>query len=391
MRPEDLHPFFGMTEQTTEPEQTTVNISTVFFPSAILPEARGLEADIILCSSDLSYFYVHRSFINAKSSNGFGRLFQSHEDNMAMSAILGLTPALSATDGSSPSLPAWSPAIRPTSLFSPAPGAFHWSPSSSPAAPQPWQDDTGQHPLSFVDFGPIYEEAQLNQDSALPIDAVSSSQVTFHMVTESATVLNIVLHVIYGRPCTTFGPTLDDIALALESLKNRGVATPSNPKAEIWKLLLQRAASRPLQAMAIAALYSIEPVCADASRITLLTTLDHLSEAEALMMGPIYLRKLFFLHAGRRQALHRVIKGPLSPHPRSKGCTEEGFKGLAGQWAIVASDLVIDQGAAGTTTKRLKEAFGALGAGKHCPQCRSTIQGTIEDVCRAWKSIRDTI
>lgn len=193
------------------------------------------------------------------------------------------------------------------------------------------------------------------------------------------------------RPCARYAPTLEEIGQALDSLQTRGVPLPADPKAEIWTLLLERGYSRPLRAMAIAASFSIESVCVPTSRLTLSMTLDRLTEADALMMGSIHLRRLYFLHTGRRQGLHRVIKDPPQEHPPKRHCSREAHEDIVREWNLVVAGLVIDPGSVGTTTSRIDEAFGALTCGRHCTLCINGIRGRVAEVCREWLAIKDTI
>lgn len=140
----------------------------------------------ISVASDMSFFYVHRAILAGKSQNRFGGVFPPSwtSDTRATSE----SPP-SPTSGSSlpnmlstmgPPVPPWTP---PSS-------GFQWSPNPTPSS----QEENEQFSSYFND--PISDRDQ-------PEQIVGSMKVhvlpqTWHLVTENANVLNIVLHTSYG-------------------------------------------------------------------------------------------------------------------------------------------------------------------------------------------------
>ncbi len=56
-------------------------------------------------------------------------------------------------------------------------------------------------------------------------------------------------------------------------------------------------------------------------------------------IGPRYLKRLFFLHMGRADALKRILLPPPHPHPPTLWCDFEEQKRLARAWALASAYL----------------------------------------------------
>jgi len=205
------------------------------------------------------------------------------------------------------------------------------------------------------------------------------------IVSETSTVFNIVLHSIYqGLSCSRYGPTIEIIAEALAVLPKYGLPAPDEAS-EIWVSLLAHAPEHPYRVYAIGAANAPDLVCARASSFTLGLSLGFLTEADALTMGPIYLRRLSFLHAGRVQALKRII----SPLPDQHGDCELGDLPLA--WNEAVGQILLSPQLPNISVPILFTTFGPLVGTSECPQCNANIQARVTTLCEEWGSVSRTI
>jgi hypothetical protein len=154
--------------------------------------------------------------------------------------------------------------------------------------------------------------------------------------------MNIILHSIYDLPCAHYGPPLTALVAAVTALDSYGIPPKSLilPSTHLYDLLLSHAAQHPLIIYTLAATYDLLSLAVAASSFLLSFPLMTITDAEAERMGPMYLKRLFFLHFGRIDAL----KGLLSPAPKTHAPTEWcGFSDqgrITTAWALATGYLV---------------------------------------------------
>lgn len=163
-------------------------------------------------------------------------------------------------------------------------------------------------------------------------------------VPEPADVLNIILHIVYNISAMAFGPTFETISAALDALPRYGI----DPKAHasvgqpLYDLILACAPLQPIETYALAGAHDLGAAAASASAHLLSFPLPTLSDALAARMGAVYLKKLFFLHFGRMDALKRVLIKPPATHPETAECSLSQQKCLMRAWA--AAHVMWDAG-----------------------------------------------
>jgi hypothetical protein len=127
-------------------------------------------------------------------------------------------------------------------------------------------------------------------------------------VPELSPVLNIILHIIYNMAFTQYSFSLDTLSDAVNCLSLYGV----HPKLHVvrntpvYALLLSLAPLFPIRVYTLAAKYNIDDLAVTTSSHLLSLELWTLTDEIVEEMGPIYLRRLFFLHLGRVEALKRL-------------------------------------------------------------------------------------
>jgi hypothetical protein len=164
------------------------------------------------------------------------------------------------------------------------------------------------------------------------------------MLPETAEILNVVLHTMYMMPCTQFSPSLECIVQAVDALSKYGVplktfVAPSTP---LYSLILARAPLFPIELYAVAAHNDLLELATAISSHLLAYNLSSLTDELALRIGPLYLKRLFFLHLGRNDALKRLLLSPPALHGPTPQCDFTEQKKLTRAWALATAYLAWD-------------------------------------------------
>jgi hypothetical protein len=257
-----------------------IHVSTMFYPGSPLDGGIQGAQDLVLVSNGPNsvFFYVHSSKLLEGSSNQFNGLLadyakQKYEQDTSFSAFITPDPTTSKASSSS--------SISILSSFS---GKLSQA-SSIPNSPAPSITSTQTSPATHTQ--PLSQEPKL-----IPLH-------------ESAETLNVLLHTLYGLDCSHYSPTLTSLAETIESLQTYGYDLESviAYKRPLYMQILSYAPSKPLEVYALAARWNLEGLAIASSSHLLSFNLPSLTDEACMMMGPVYLKKLFFLHLGRTAAL----------------------------------------------------------------------------------------
>lgn len=180
------------------------------------------------------------------------------------------------------------------------------------------------------------------------------------------------------------------MAQGLSGLNKYGLAVPT-ASSEIWDVVLQHAHGHPIRVYAIAAANGIDSVCVAASQYTLGLTIYAISEADAVLMGPRYLRRLVFLHVGRRDALQRIIYPPPDRHTPGQECSSPNQDAVVGSWALAVADILTRPAPHSIQVNALIEVFGPLALGTACQTCQGHLRSRTHDVVQRWMAVRRTV
>lgn len=77
---------------------------------------------------------------------------------------------------------------------------------------------------------------------------------------------------------------------------------------------------QPLECYVLAARVGLEALAVAVSPYTLSIPLAAISDEDAVRMGAYHLKRLFFLHLGRMDALKRILSRQPTHHPPLEGC-----------------------------------------------------------------------
>jgi hypothetical protein len=157
-------------------------------------------------------------------------------------------------------------------------------------------------------------------------------------------VLNVVLHTMYHISCSNYSPSVPTLSAGVSALKAYGVNLHSYicPSTPLFNLLLSHAPAMPLDVYSLAAEHSLDALAVSASPHLLSFSLSNLSDEIAQKIGSVYLKRLFFLHLGRSDALKRLLLPPPHPHPPTRDCDFIEQKKLTRAWALASAHIAWD-------------------------------------------------
>jgi len=211
-------------------------------------------------------------------------------------------------------------------------------------------------------------------------------------VPEPSDVLNVVLHTLYDLPCSHYSPSFATLSSSVTALRKYGVSvkTAVSPKSLLHAMLLSHAPTNALELYTIAAENELHDLAISTSPHLLSLSLSELTDEIAQRMGPIYLKKLFFLHLGRVDALKRLMLSPPPNHAPTPDCGFAGQGKVTRAWALAAAYLGWDARpdiAASTIEATLRPLVGDL----ECNPCREALNAHIKSLVVNWSVVKRTI
>jgi hypothetical protein len=164
------------------------------------------------------------------------------------------------------------------------------------------------------------------------------------MISESSTILNIILHAVYDMACSHYSPSFESLSEALSVLTTYGLSVKryASSSTPLHSLLLSHAPLYPLELYALAASYDLYELAVSTSSHLLSFSLASLTDEMADRIGARYLKRLFFLHFGRADALKRLLLPPPHPHAPTTDCDFTEQKRLTRAWALASAYLAWD-------------------------------------------------
>ncbi|KAF7968624.1 hypothetical protein HWV62_29787 [Athelia sp. TMB] len=163
-------------------------------------------------------------------------------------------------------------------------------------------------------------------------------------VPEPSEVLNIILHAIYNMSCAHYAPPFSALESAVIAMKAYGVAIQDlvTRGSHIYSSLMSHAPLCPIELYALAASHDLYDLAVATSSHLLSFPLSSLTDEQAKRMGPVYVKRLFFLHFGRAEALKRLLLNPPHPHAPTTWCDFTEQKKLTRAWALASAYLAWD-------------------------------------------------
>lgn len=149
-------------------------------------------------------------------------------------------------------------------------------------------------------------------------------------------VLNMALHAIYDIPCQTLQPTLEILLASMEALKAFGIPLSEHlkPSKPLFQDIISLMPLKPMNVFVFAAENDSEELAALCSSYLLSYDLSTISDPMAERMGPIYLKRLFLLHAYRLKVLKTLLVEPPKHHIPTLTCCFEDQQALSRAWSL---------------------------------------------------------
>lgn len=242
---------------------------------------------------------------------------------------------------------------------------------------------------SFGSLLSLTEESESQGASSSATLGVAETR-KFIITEYTSEVLNVVLHAIYKFSIQSYRPPPVALRAATNALSDLGfdLAHIFPPHSELFMLFLQAGVAEPLEMYALAAQFSLEQLAVAVSTFTLSVSPSNITDELAIQMGPIYLRRLFFLHLGRADALKRLLYPPPAPHPAfpDPNCGQETQSAVSRIWALACATVVVEN-----NPNNLAAIFTPLSAQLTCSQCRQTLQERVTRLINDWSSVKCTI
>ncbi|KAI5118984.1 hypothetical protein M0805_001123 [Coniferiporia weirii] len=206
---------------------------------------------------------------------------------------------------------------------------------------------------------------------------------------ETSLVINILLHTIYSMSCSHYSPSLADLSAAIAALKVYGLPLQTSlaPGSPLATTLLSYAPTHPLEVYVIASSYGLNDIAVSTSPHLLSYPLPTITDEMAIKMGAVYLKKLFFLHLGRTEALKRLILAPPHPHAPTSSCDFVEQKKLTRAWALASAYLTWDA-RPDMSASTIESALCPLTDHLSCELCKTVLKDRIRDVVVQWSVVK---
>jgi len=211
-------------------------------------------------------------------------------------------------------------------------------------------------------------------------------------VPESSAVLNVILHTLYFLPFNHYAPTLDTLAAAVTGLKTYGMQVKEYVArgTHLFQLLVLHAPLNPMQLYIVAAAHDLQELAVACSAHLLSLPLCNITDDMAQRMGPSYLKRLFFLHLGRIDALKRLLTAPPPAHEPTLSCNFMEQKEMVRAWALAAAYLAWDA-KPDMPVSTIRQTMQPLADKLSCNLCRQAMSNRIKNVITQWVSVKATI
>ena len=159
-----------------------------------------------------------------------------------------------------------------------------------------------------------------------------------------ADILNLLLHTVYGMAADPFGPSLVTIKTVIEIMPIYGYSPGAflAPSTTLYSLVVSHAPASPLECYILAASLDLMDLAVAVSPYLPKISPSEITDKEAEEMGPLYLKRLFFLHLGRNEALKRLLSVPPDSHSATPVCGTVDQDKLRRSWMLAVASLTWD-------------------------------------------------
>ncbi|CAL1707899.1 unnamed protein product [Somion occarium] len=202
---------------------------------------------------------------------------------------------------------------------------------------------------------------------------------------ETSDVINVVFHVIYKQSCSQYNPSLAVLIASIMTLKKYGISLGEhiNPTAPLFPILLTQAPMHAIELYMVAAENDLRDLAVAVSPHLLSFHLPTVNDEMAARMGPIYLKKLFFLHINRTHILQELMLTPPVSHPPTFDCGIDQQQRTTRAWALSCASLAWDARPDLSPT-RMQNVLGTMESQLTCELCRASVDARIQQLMSEW-------
>lgn len=168
-------------------------------------------------------------------------------------------------------------------------------------------------------------------------------------VPENSDLLNIILHAIYGIPCSPFQHSVDTLMDAVCLFPRYGLKAKEHisPSLPLFNDIRYQMPLSPLLTFVVASNHELEDLAVLASAHLLALDISTMSDKMVQAINPVYLKRLFDLQTSRVNAFKRLLAVPPESHPATSKCDFIAQKALTRSWAFYTAYMLWDARAGG--------------------------------------------
>ncbi|KAH6885659.1 hypothetical protein BKA70DRAFT_1494947 [Coprinopsis sp. MPI-PUGE-AT-0042] len=250
--------------------------------------------------------------------------------------------------------------------------------------------------LFYINANVLTSAGALNFPSTPIEDGRTVTHGPIAQVPETSPTLTVILCAVYGIPCDSTTPSIEDISTAIDRMPLNGL----RPKALIQKgsplyllLITRYVPIRALTVYAIAAQHDIEALAQDASAHLLGLEVDDIDDLSTVKMGSMYFMRLVLLNTNRVKALKRIV---LETNPafhtldKEGGCTKEKQEEMRSHWVRTMTQLTWEV-KSDISPSTIREACRLAAEDVPCGMCKKAWDDCVEEVVVQWVQVKNTI
>lgn len=236
----------------------------------------------------------------------------------------------------------------------------------------------------------------LTRDRAGSLDIV--------VLPEPSSVVNVMLHTVYGIPCNQYLASIAVLRATLHALVKYGLPprTYLSRNAVLYALLLAQIPVFPLEVYTLAAEYNIHELAVAASACLIDLDIPSVSDETVTRMGVAYFMRLCALAQRRKDILRALIFVPPVVPAHRDGYIQCDGVAVTPAWSRAVADLVWEATPCAwlfvhTFLRRLSAAFPAISPERlrsafssftsiTCSYCRKCWATRVDEIVNAWSA-----
>jgi hypothetical protein len=159
----------------------------------------------------------------------------------------------------------------------------------------------------------------------------------------------------------------------------------------MYNHILSMALQAPLDTYALVCQHRLEPLAVEISHHLISVPLHSLTDEQCLSMGPVYLRRLVFLHMGRTERLKQLLKDPPTGHGPTQQCDViDQKRKLQAAWKEAVGQLCFEA-CANTPVSLLHTSLSCVTDRLTCEECKIATRERIRKLIVDWTLVKTTI